>query len=149
VWTGEGPGGWGAQWQTIVYRNIIDDSLSLALVCGTIDEAATQIVRMHHINPFDDILVTGRSETSPIHRAKATIAAAGSGAIVILGIDTWSEAIVPAADRSNERAFREYGVGAQILADLGIHQVIVLSNRAHHPVAIEGFGLSIVEERAF
>ena len=44
-------------------------------------------------------------------------------------------------------AFRSYGVGAQILAALGIHDMILLSNTRHSPVALAGYGLAIVEER--
>jgi len=42
---------------------------------------------------------------------------------------------------------RSYGVGAQILAALGIHDMILLTNTRHQPVGLSGYGLSIVEER--
>ena len=44
---------------------------------------------------------------------------------------------------------RNYGVGAQILAALGIHEMILLTNTHHSPVALAGYGLKIIEERAF
>jgi 3,4-dihydroxy 2-butanone 4-phosphate synthase/GTP cyclohydrolase II len=46
-------------------------------------------------------------------------------------------------------AVRGYGTGAQILAALGIHDMILLTNTHHSPVALAGYGLAIVEERAF
>jgi 3,4-dihydroxy 2-butanone 4-phosphate synthase/GTP cyclohydrolase II len=44
-------------------------------------------------------------------------------------------------------ALRSYGIGAQILAALGIHDMILLSNTSHSPVALSGYGLAIIEER--
>ena len=52
----------------------------------------------------------------------------------------------PAGDAGGE-ALRNYGIGAQILAALGIHDMILLSNTGHSPVALSGYGLAIVEER--
>ena len=45
-------------------------------------------------------------------------------------------------------ALRSYGIGAQILAALGIHKMVLLTNTHHSPVALSGYGLEIVEERA-
>jgi 3,4-dihydroxy 2-butanone 4-phosphate synthase/GTP cyclohydrolase II len=44
-------------------------------------------------------------------------------------------------------ALRDYGIGAQILAALGVHDMILLTNTSHSPVGLSGYGLSIVEER--
>jgi 3,4-dihydroxy 2-butanone 4-phosphate synthase/GTP cyclohydrolase II len=52
----------------------------------------------------------------------------------------------PASPQSGEE-LRSYGIGAQILAALGIHDMILLSNTRHSPVALAGYGLAIIDER--
>ena len=54
----------------------------------------------------------------------------------------------PQGTETGGDALRSYGIGAQILAALGIHDMILLSNTCHSPVALSGYGLAIVEERA-
>ena len=47
------------------------------------------------------------------------------------------------------RGLRDYGIGAQILAELGVHEMILLTNSTHTPVALAGYGLTIVGQRGF
>jgi 3,4-dihydroxy 2-butanone 4-phosphate synthase/GTP cyclohydrolase II len=81
------------------------------------------------------------------------IAEAGSGAIVVINRatpDGLSRALRTKAGEAvpaDMEELRDYGVGAQILAALGVHEMILLSNTHHAPVALAGYGLSIVEER--
>jgi 3,4-dihydroxy 2-butanone 4-phosphate synthase/GTP cyclohydrolase II len=76
----------------------------------------------------------------------------GSGVIVALHAAT-PGSLSRAADRragkavDEGEALRSYGIGAQILAALGIHDMILLTNTRHSPVALSGYGLAIVEER--
>ncbi|MND05071.1 Riboflavin biosynthesis protein RibBA [compost metagenome] len=51
------------------------------------------------------------------------------------------------ASESDGEQLRDYGVGAQILAELGVHDMILLTNSHHTPVALAGYGLAIVGER--
>ena len=53
----------------------------------------------------------------------------------------------PASSEPGGEALRNYGIGAQILAALGIHEMVLLTNTHHSPVALSGYGLAIVEER--
>ena len=48
----------------------------------------------------------------------------------------------------NPGELREYGIGAQILADLGVSEMILLTNSKHNVVGLEGYGITVVEERA-
>ena len=77
----------------------------------------------------------------------------GNGVIVVINRPMpdalWRALNVRAgkAEAKDMEALRDYGVGAQILSALGIHEMILLSNTCHSPVALSGYGLSIVEER--
>ena len=80
------------------------------------------------------------------------IEAEGSGAVVALHAAAPNSLSRSADVRSGKPPsagpeFRSYGIGAQILAALGIHQMVLLTNTHHSPVALSGYGLEIVEER--
>jgi 3,4-dihydroxy 2-butanone 4-phosphate synthase/GTP cyclohydrolase II len=81
-----------------------------------------------------------------LQRAMKEIGDAGSGVIVVLFPDA-SEGAVPKVGPS-EMDLRNYGIGAQILADLGINDMVLLTNSHRNIVALEGYGLNIVGERA-
>lgn len=86
--------------------------------------------------------------------AMRAIADEGAGVIVVINRrvpDALSQALKVRAGKVAPRdpeTMRDYGVGAQILSALGIHDMILLTNSHHAPVALEGYGLSIVGERA-
>ena len=79
----------------------------------------------------------------------------GSGVIVVINRPMqrlMSKAIeikerVRGGDTSSIEELRDYGVGAQILAELGVHDMVLLTNTHHTLVALEGYGLSIIGER--
>ena len=83
----------------------------------------------------------------------AMIEAEGSGVIVALARRRAGIAVAVGqpslrqAGRRPARRCRSYGIGAQILAALGIHDMILLSNTRHSPVGLSAYGLAIVEER--
>ena len=81
------------------------------------------------------------------------IADEGAGVIVVINRaapDSLTRALKARAGEAvpaDMEALRDYGIGAQILAALGVHEMILLTNTHHTPVALGGYGLSIVEER--
>ena len=80
------------------------------------------------------------------------IAEEGAGVIVILNrrVGGWMSRAVEArntGDKSVMDELRDYGVGAQILTELGVHDMILLTNSHHTLIALDGYGLSIVGER--
>ncbi len=81
------------------------------------------------------------------------IAAEGAGVIVVINRpmpDALSQALSVRAGGAappDKEQLRDYGVGAQILAELGVHDMILLTNSHHTPVALGGYGLAIVGER--
>ena len=142
----------GAQWQAQVFRDKASGEEQLALVHGTLDTDAPVLVRMHSLDLFADVLGETGARSGLLQGAMRTIEAEGSGVVVALhaaapgslsrSLDVRAGKPVEAGD-----AVRGYGTGAQILAALGIHDMILLTNTHHSPIALSGYGLAIVEER--
>jgi len=142
----------GASWQAQVFRDKSSGEEQLALVHGTLDTTMPVLVRMHSLDLFADVLGEAGPRSGVLQGAMRQIEEEGSGVVVALhaaapgslsrSIDLRSGKPAEAGD-----AVRGYGTGAQILAALGIHDMILLSNSRHSPVGLSGYGLAIVEER--
>jgi len=142
----------GADWQAQVFRDKASGEEQLALVHGTLDTDRPVLVRMHSLDLFADVLGESCARSGVLQGAMRMIEHEGSGVVVTLhaaapgslsrSIDLRAGKPVEAGD-----AVRGYGTGAQILAALGIHDMILLSNTRHAPVGLSGYGLAIVEER--
>jgi 3,4-dihydroxy 2-butanone 4-phosphate synthase/GTP cyclohydrolase II len=107
---------------------------------------------MHSLDLFADVLGESSQRSGVLQGAMRMIEAEGSGVLVALHAaaeGSLSRSIDLRAGKPTEAgdAVRGYGTGAQILAALGIHDMILLSNTHHSPVALAGYGLAIVEER--
>jgi 3,4-dihydroxy 2-butanone 4-phosphate synthase/GTP cyclohydrolase II len=143
----------GARWQAQVFRDKANGEEQLALVHGTVEPDAPVLVRMHSLDLFADVIGEAGSRSGLLHRAMRMIEEEGAGVLVALhaaapgslsrSLDLRAGKPVEAGD-----AVRGYGTGAQILAALGIHDMILLTNTHHSPIALSGYGLAIVEERA-
>jgi len=142
----------GAPWQAQVFRDKASGEEQLALVHGTIDPSEPVLVRMHSLDLFADVIGESCPRSGVLQGAMRMIESQGSGVVVTLhaaapgslsrSIDLRAGKPVDGGD-----AVRGYGTGAQILAALGIHDMILLSNTHHSPVGLSGYGLAIVEER--
>ena len=142
----------GALWQAQVFRDKATGEEQLALVHGALDPTKPVLVRMHSLDLFADVLGEAGGRSGLLHGAMRMIEEEGSGVLVALhaaaagslsrSIDLRAGKPAVAGD-----AVRGYGTGAQILAALGIHDMILLTNTHHSPVALAGYGLAIVEER--
>ena len=138
---------YGGAWKLITYRNKVDGTDSFVLQMGAVIRDEPTLARVHTISILDDMLGQPGPKKRTLQRAMAEIGRNGSGLIVLLIRPTEGGAVAgggPAADMD----LRAYGIGAQILADLGVHEMILLSNSHRNVVAIEGYGLNIVGERA-
>jgi 3,4-dihydroxy 2-butanone 4-phosphate synthase/GTP cyclohydrolase II len=120
------------------------------MVKGEIDRFSPVLVRMQAIDPIQ-ILPGGRTNLL-MHAAMRAIEAEGSGVMVVL--HDWKASGVldfvtgrHAAGSMPERMLREYGIGAQILADLGVHEMVLLTNNPRPIVGLVGYGLNIVGSR--
>jgi len=140
----------GGGWKLYIYVNTVAYVEHIALVKGDIASPGPVLVRMHALNVLDDVLGNAESgRGGVIHDAMEAIANEGRGVVVLL-----REALPTSllnrlqATHDGGKQLRDYGVGAQILLDLGVRDMILLSNTDRILVALEGYGLSVVERRA-
>jgi 3,4-dihydroxy 2-butanone 4-phosphate synthase/GTP cyclohydrolase II len=141
-----------AEWQAQVFRDKASGEEQLALVHGTLDPSKPALVRMHSLDLFADVIGESCPRSGVLQGAMRMIEAEGAGVVVALHAaapGSLSRSIDLRAGRPVDGgdAVRGYGTGAQILAALGIHDMILLSNSHHAPVGLSGYGLAIVEER--
>jgi 3,4-dihydroxy 2-butanone 4-phosphate synthase / GTP cyclohydrolase II len=130
----------------------------LALVKGDLNTGGPVLVRVHAVGAARDLLGVGGE--SDIAAAMTAISAEGRGALVLIrdlrpkAVSDWIKGRANttsslAGDGAKERRQVEIGVGAQILRELGIRDMVLLTNSpAHVYVGLEGFGLKIVGTRA-
>ncbi|MGH6784229.1 MAG: 3,4-dihydroxy-2-butanone-4-phosphate synthase, partial [Sphingomicrobium sp.] len=142
----------GAEWQAQVFRDKTSGEEQLALVYGAIDPAGATLVRMHSLDLFADVLGESGAKSAILQQAMRMIEANGSGVVVALHAaapGSLSRSIDLRAGRpaDTSSAERTYGIGAQILAALGIHDMVLLTNSHHSPVALAGYGLAIIDQR--
>jgi 3,4-dihydroxy 2-butanone 4-phosphate synthase / GTP cyclohydrolase II len=145
----------GTEWRAIVYETTIDDRQFLALVKGTIAGGEPPLCRVHTGSTVADLFAaTPRDGGRHLREAIAQIEEAGRGALVYIAprgdvrgeLDAWrmlSDAAVPAP--SKDAPLREFGLGAQVLVDLGLHEIRLLTNNPRKLAGIHGFGLEVVE----
>jgi 3,4-dihydroxy 2-butanone 4-phosphate synthase/GTP cyclohydrolase II len=138
----------GGEWRLITYTNTLEYAEHLVMVKGDISGPEPIMVRMHAANLLHDIVMGGSRD---LHAAMRMIADYGRGVVVILR--DWrptnmSEQIERGRDRRvAPPMIRDYGIGAQILADLGVRDLIRLSNNPRPIVGLEGYGLRVLETR--
>ncbi len=136
----------GGEWRAVVYASTVARGEHLALVKGDITGDAPVLVRMHAASLLNDI-VAGRG-IGELHGAMRMIAEAGRGVVVLLRdarAHDLSEQL--RHGRAVAPELRDYGIGAQILADLGVTRMIRLSNHPRPIVGLEGYGIEDVETR--
>jgi 3,4-dihydroxy 2-butanone 4-phosphate synthase / GTP cyclohydrolase II len=140
---------YGGDWRLVVYANKVSYAEHVALVKGEVGGAKPTLVRMHAVSLLDDVLGAGRKGHT-LHAAMKQIAAAGNGVVVALRESSptgLSERLKAHAEGKRETELREVGVGAQILIDLGVREMILLSNTPKTIVGLDGYGLTVVEQR--
>jgi len=142
----------GADWQAQVFRDKATGEEQLALVHGALDTTRPVLVRMHALDLFADVLGEASPRSGQLQGAMRMIEQEGSGVVVALHAAAPGSLSRSADLRSGREAkggpeLRNYGIGAQILGALGIHEMILLTNTHHSPIGLSGYGLEIVEER--
>ncbi len=139
----------GGDWKVIVYANNVEYAEHLVLVKGDPSGGGAVPVRMHGVDLIDDFVALHAS--SSLHSAMQMIADEGRGVVVVLR-EMWptklSERVarLGTAPRAGTE-LRDYGIGAQILLDLGVRDMVLLSNTHRTFVGLEGYGLNVVEQR--
>jgi 3,4-dihydroxy 2-butanone 4-phosphate synthase/GTP cyclohydrolase II len=148
----------GGDFKMYVYANRVEYAEHVALVMGDVGHGGPVMVRMHALNILDDALGSiDRGKEGDLHRSMELIGKEGRGVIVLIREPrrTYLADLVKAhslgrsPDQSaQKRELRDYGVGAQILLDLGVSEMILLSDTVKTIVGIEGYGLKVVEQRS-
>jgi 3,4-dihydroxy 2-butanone 4-phosphate synthase/GTP cyclohydrolase II len=144
----------GGDFKLFVYVNRVAYAEHLALVCGDISGEEPVLVRMHALNILDDVLGdTHNGKAGELQAAMRIIAEAGRGVLVLIREPLRSSL----SDRIRARLegaedgvpqLREYGVGAQILLDLGVKAMVLLSNSRRTIVGFQGYGLRVAGRRS-
>jgi len=138
----------GGAWKAVVYSTPLEPGEHLALIKGDISGPAPVLTRMHAASLLHDLV--GGAGTAELHGAMRMIEAEGRGVVVLLRdyrVDGISTEIRRGRERAASPALRDYGIGAQILADLGLSRIIRLSNHPRPVVGLEGYGLEVIETR--
>jgi 3,4-dihydroxy 2-butanone 4-phosphate synthase/GTP cyclohydrolase II len=144
---------WGGAWTARTFLNKALGTEQVALVKGRIDPDKPTLVRMHALNIFSDVFGEAADRSRLLQGAMRIIGEEGSGVIVVINRATPDAITRDLKVRAGQvaaddmEALRDYGVGAQILNALGVHEMVLLTNTHHMPVALGGYGLAIVGER--
>ena len=146
----------GGDWKMMVYVNTARYAEHVVLVKGDVAGDDPVLVRMHALNVLDDVLGDVHGDSAGmLHGAMEMIGREGRGIVVLIREpqpDSLSERLkrrleaTPSKESGHE--LRDYGVGAQILLDLGVSNLILLSNHPRTIIGIDGYGLTVVEQRA-
>ena len=139
--------------RTILYASDISPESHLALVHGEVAGKENVLVRMHSHCAYGNLFGSTRCDCQELVRGSLKrIAEEGAGVLVYLhqtglGLRTEDGRII-GHDRNLAQApsQHEVGIGAQILSDLGLHTIRLLTNHPRRIVALEGFGIEIVEQ---
>jgi len=144
----------GGDWRMMIYANTISNIEHIALVKGDISGDAPVLVRMHALDLMADLLgeVSEKRAGNELAAAMQMIGDAGQGVVVVLREASASsltamvsQKIVAQVNGGSNRELRDYGVGAQILTDLGVCQMVLLSNTRPNVVSLEGYDLEIID----
>jgi len=146
---------WGGEWTAMTFYNKASGDETVALVKGHIDPAKPTLVRMHTFSFFVDTFGEDNERSGLLSRSMELIGEEGSGVIVVINRQSKDmisrfmglRAEGKGAGAPEVEELRDYGGGAQILTELGVQDMILLSNTHHTLVGLDGYGLSIVGER--
>ena len=144
----------GGEFNMVIYENSVAYAEHNALVKGNLAEGGPVPVRMHALNVLEDVLGdSARNADGLLQRSMEIIGEMGRGVVVLIRepMPTSLSDRVKAKLGEGEKPsgqLRDYGVGAQILTDLGITEMILLTNSTKTVVGLEGHGLSIVGRQA-
>ena len=144
---------WGGEWKAITFFNTATKSEQLVLQKGHVDPETPTLVRMHATAIFGDIFGQTGPQSGMLAESMKLIGEAGAGIIVFISprVDNFFSGQMarltgkkpPEMDQQ-----RDYGVGAQILTELGVHDMELISNSSHELVGLDAYGLRIVGQRS-
>ena len=142
---------WGGKFRVIVFRNTLDGAEHIALVKGRIQGEQPALVRVHRVDFLADFLGEAGKREGLVRRAMEKLSASeepGVAVFVRMGMGEeiaralGGQDVQPSGDAAHP--LREYGVGAQILKDLGVRRMILMSNtRPNVLPGLDGYGLTV------
>jgi 3,4-dihydroxy 2-butanone 4-phosphate synthase / GTP cyclohydrolase II len=152
------------EFKAVVYENDVDDLLHFAMVKGAVDPEKPTLVRVHSECLTGDIFGSMRCDCGPqLHRAMAMMEEEGCGVLLYIrqegrgiglvnkirayalqekGLDT----VQANVELGFQPDMRNYGIGAQILADLGVRKMRLMTNNPKKMVGLQGYGLSVIDQ---
>jgi 3,4-dihydroxy 2-butanone 4-phosphate synthase/GTP cyclohydrolase II len=135
----------GGDWNMRVFTDETQGAEHVVLTKGDLAAGAPVLVRMHALNPLEDVLGIGSDHAGDLRGAMTVIANEGRGVVVLLR-DTAMK--LADSDAASPQTLRQYGLGAQILASLGLHELVLVTNSpTPRVVGLEAYGLSILGTR--
>ncbi len=147
---------YGGEFRVLVYHTDVDEGEHVVLVKGDISQDDAVLVRAHaEFLPGDVFSMAERNTAALLQESMRLIAAENKGVILYLRRERRGPEILqlqkrpernPSTDiESRERDFRDYGIGAQILRDIGVRKIRLLTNSSRKLVSLPGYGLEIIE----
>ena len=144
---------YGGRFRLVVYVNQVEYAEHIALVMGDVGDGDPVLVRMHSLNVLEDLLGDEPDRGSQLHAAMAEVGRRGRGVVVLIreprptALSDLVERRLGVREAQSVR-LRDYGTGAQILLDLGVKDMVLLSNTARRTiVGLDGYGLSVIDVR--
>jgi len=136
---------YGGDWQMRTFKDEIQGGTHVVLSKGTLDKEITVLTRMHVFNPFEDALGINDGNSPTLSTAMRIISQEGRGVVVLLrDMNT----TLSADSEPSSSTLREYGLGAQILAELGLGAIELLTNSpSPKVVGLDAYGLKITGTR--
>jgi 3,4-dihydroxy 2-butanone 4-phosphate synthase/GTP cyclohydrolase II len=143
----------GGDFDVKVFATTVEPAEHVALVKGDVSSPGPVLVRVHAVNTLDDVISSGGHRETLIHKAMELVGKEGRGVIVLIR-ETRPDAISSRLNLNEEKDLAgpqrliEIGIGSQILCDLGVREIVLMSNApARKIVGLEGYGLKIVGHR--
>ncbi|GLV28791.1 3,4-dihydroxy-2-butanone-4-phosphate synthase [Sphingobium sp. TomTYG75] len=144
---------WGGDWKAISFYNKATQSEQLVLQKGHVSPDEPTLVRVHQLSLLDDVYGASGPRCEILRKSMEIIAKEGAGLIVVLTSNSPADFLTrilrhhAGQPGSGMDELRDYGVGAQILAELGVHDMILLTNSSHSLIALDGYDLAVVGHR--
>ena len=136
---------YGGDWRAMTYRSKISGATHVVLQKGHVDPKQPTLVRMHAISIFDDVLGQTGPRKRQLQRSMDAIGNRGAGLIVLIMPERPEQLQAEIGRHPHpEGELRDYGIGAQILVDRGVSEMVLLSDSERTVVGLEGYGLKVM-----